>query len=573
MGLPALEQRTVLAAFERALDRSPDEVVQIDRAGRWTTAEAFDRSRRLAGGLARLGVGPDTPVALMVDNSFDAVHTAFGLALLGGVQVPVNTAYKGGFLAHVLRDSGSEVLVVEPGYVERVLAVADDVPALHTLVVRGGTPTAGSRFRIVGWAELEAAHPADPVRRGPGDLMAIMYTSGTTGRAKGVLVPHAHAYTYASREHLARPTRGDRSLVTLPIFHLAGQWYGAYQALIHTIPCVLEPGFSVRGFWPAVREHGITYTTMLGAVAELLAQTPPSPDDAENPLELAVMAPLASDVAGFRRRFRTDVAAVYGMSEIGCVLDGPPETIVGGTERSGADAPEAGHSTERSGADAPKAGHSTERSGADAPEAGHSGECGFPRDGYTLRLVDDAGDDVAPGQVGELLVRPELPHTVMAGYHGLPEETARTIRDGWVHTGDAFRTDADGRFYFADRMKDALRRRGENISSFEVESVVNAHPDVYESAVVAVPSEVGEDEIKVVVVPQAGATVDPEALTQFLVDRLPYFMVPRYVELAAELPKTPTHKVRKALLRESGATGWDREAAGIQVRRAGVSRR
>ncbi|GLZ47910.1 ATP-dependent acyl-CoA ligase [Actinomycetospora sp. NBRC 106375] len=530
MGLPALEQRTVLATLERALERAPDDVAQIDRAGRWTTAQAFDRSRRLGSGLHGLGVRPDAPVALMVDNSFDAVHTALGLALVGGVQVPVNTAYKGGFLAHVLRDSGSEVLVVEPGYVERVLAVADEVPALHTVVVLGETAPSSTRFRVIPWAELETARPADPVRRGPGDLMAIMYTSGTTGRAKGVLVPHAHAYTYASREHLERPGPGDRSLVTLPIFHLAGQWYGVYQALIHTIPCVLEPGFSVSGFWRAVREHGITYTTMLGAVAELLAQTPPAPDDADNPLELAVMAPLASDVAGFRRRFGTDVAAVYGMSEIGCVLDGPPASIVGG-------------------------------------------ECGFPRTGFTLRLVDEAGEEVAPGQIGELLVRPEEPHTVMAGYHGLPEVTARTIRDGWVHTGDAFRTDAEGRFFFSDRMKDALRRRGENISSFEVESVVNAHPDVYESAVVAVPSEVGEDEIKVVVVPQQGATVDPEQLTYFLVDRLPYFMVPRYVELAAELPKTPTHKVQKARLRESGATGWDREAAGIRVRRTGVTSR
>lgn len=530
MGLPGLDQRTVLATMERALRRAPDEVVQIDRAGRWSVAGAFDRARRVGGGLAGLGVGPDTPVALMVDNSFDAVHTWLGLALVGGVQVPVNTAYKGGFLAHVLRDSGSEVLVVEPHYVERVVAVADEVPALKTLVVLGErTDIPTNRFTVVPWAELESAHPADPVRRGPGDLMAIMYTSGTTGRAKGVLVPHAHAYTYASREHLERPTRGDRSLVTLPIFHLAGQWYGVYQALIHTIPCVLEPGFSVTTFWSAVREHGITYTTMLGAMAELLAQRPPAPDDADNPLELAVMAPLASDVAAFRRRFGTEVAAVYGMSEIGVVLDGPPHTIVGG-------------------------------------------ECGFPRDGFTLRLVDDAGADVAPGQVGELLVRPEEPHTVMAGYHGLPEATARTIRDGWVHTGDAFRTDADGRFFFADRMKDALRRRGENISSFEVESVVNAHPDVYESAVVAVPSEVGEDEIKVVVVPQEGATIDPEALTWFLVDRLPYFMVPRYVELADALPKTPTHKVQKALLRESGPTGWDREAAGITVRRTGATR-
>ena len=533
MGLPVLEHRTVLATFERALATDPDGVAQIDRTGRWTVAEAFDRSLRIGGGLTTLGIGPDTPVGFLIDNSFDAMHTWLGLALVGGVQVPVNTAYKGTFLAHVLRDSGVTTLVLEAHYAERVAAVADAVPNLRTLVVLGDVDRARAnlptgRFDVVDWRELETAAPTDPHRRGPGDLMAIMYTSGTTGRAKGVLVPHAHAYTYASREDQERPCRGDRSLVTLPTFHLAGQWYGVYQALIHTIPCVLEPGFSVSAFWPTVREHGITYTTLLGAMAELLAQHPPTPDDAENPLELAVMAPLAGDVGAFRRRFGTEVAAVYGMSEVGAVLNGPPATVVGG-------------------------------------------EAGFPRVGYELRLVDVDGQPVGPGTIGELLVRPEVPHTVMAGYHGLPDATARTVRDGWVHTGDAFRTDTEGRWFFTDRMKDALRRRGENISSFEVESTVNEHPDVYESAVVAVPSDVGEDEIKVVVVPQEGATIDPEQLTRFLIERLPYFMVPRYVEVADALPKTPTHKVQKALLRDRGVDGdvWDREAVGIVLRRSG----
>jgi crotonobetaine/carnitine-CoA ligase len=269
---------------------------------------------------------------------------------------------------------------------------------------------------------------------------------------------------------------------------------------------------------------------MLGAMAELLAQRAPADDDADNPLELAIMAPLAGDVAAFRRRFGVELAAVYGMSEIGAVLDGPPETVVGG-------------------------------------------EAGFPREGYELRLVDVDGAEVTPGAIGELLVRPRVPHTVMAGYHGLPEETARVLRDGWVHTGDAFRTDDEGRFFFCDRMKDALRRRGENISSFEVERTVNDHPAVYESAVVAVPSTLSEDEIKVVVVPQPDVTIDPAELTGFLVDRLPYFMVPRYVEIAQALPKTPTHKVQKALLRDAGVgpTTWDREAAGIRVTRRGAS--
>lgn len=528
-GLPGMTGRTLGAAFDRALAAGPDEVALVGPGGRYTFAESRERSLRIAGGLASLGVEWQRPVALLLDNSLDAVHAWSGIGLGGMVEVPVNSAYKGDFLTHVLNDSGARTLICEDSYVERVERVAADLTALDTLVVRGDPAAADplrGRVRVVPFGELPAADPAPPRAVDPADLMAYMYTSGTTGRSKGVLISHAHAYTYASREDQARPVAGDRILVTLPLFHLAGQWYGVYQALIHRARCVLEPAFSVSGFWPTVRAHGITVTVMLGAMAELLHQAEPRPDDADNPLELAIMAPLASDVDAFRRRFGVEVAAVYGMSEIGSVLNGPPETIVGG-------------------------------------------EAGFPRPGYELRLVDEAGHDVPAGRVGELWVRPEDPRIVMRGYHNLPEKTAETLVDGWVHTGDAFRTDAEGRFYFSDRMKDALRRRGENVSSFEVERIINEHPDVYESAVVAVPAELGEDEIKAVVVPHENRRIDPEELTRFLIDRLPYFMVPRYLEFTGALPKTPTQKVHKHLLRESGTTGdvWDREAAGIILRR------
>ncbi|MFY9933828.1 MAG: AMP-binding protein [Streptosporangiaceae bacterium] len=528
--LPPVDQRTLRAAYERVLARSPDDVAQADEAGSVTFAQSYQRSLRLAAGFGAHGVEHQQPAALLLDNSLDAVHAWSGLGLGGMVEVPVNTAYKGSFLTHVLNDSGAGLIVVEDHYAERLAAVAGDLTSLRTLVVRGDAGQVASagladRFRVLPLAELEEHGTAAPAPIEAGELMAYMYTSGTTGRSKGVLISHAHAYTYGSREHQERPRAGDRILVTLPVFHLAGQWYGVYQGIIGGLFCYVAPGFSVSRFWDTVRGQDTSVTVMLGAMAELLQQQPPRADDADNPLEFAAMAPLPSDVTGFCRRFGLQAAAVYGMSEIGAVLDGPPETVVGG-------------------------------------------EAGFPREEYELRVVDRAGKDVAAGEIGELWVRPDDPRLVMRGYHNLPEQTAETLVDGWVHTGDAFRLDDEGRFYFADRMKDALRRRGENVSSFEVERVINEFPAVFESAVVGVPSDLTEDEIKAVVVLRPGADADPAALTQFLIERLPYFMVPRYLEFATELPKTPTQKVHKHLLRQRQSTDvWDREAAGIVLRR------
>jgi crotonobetaine/carnitine-CoA ligase len=408
--------------------------------------------------------------------------------------------------------------------------VAPELTVLRTLVVRGDIASADglrNRFRILGFDDLVATDPMPIEPIDAADLMAYMYTSGTTGQSKGALVSHAHAYTYASREDQERPIAGDRILVTLPLFHFAGQCYGAYQALIHRAVCVLEPAFSVSRFWPTVREQGITVTVLLGAMAEMLKKAEPQIDDTDHPLELAIMAPLPTDVDGLRTRFGIQLATGYGLTEVGAVLEARPETVVGG-------------------------------------------ECGFPREGYQLRLVDDAGRDVPQGQVGELWVRPDNALMVMSGYHNLPEKTAETLVDGWVRTGDAFRINSDGRYYFSDRMKDALRRRGENVSSFEVERIINEHADEAESAVVAVPSELSEDEIKAVVVPRQGRTVDPEDLTQFLIERMPYYMVPRFLEMVPELPKTPTQKIQKHLLRAQGVSGtvWDREAAGIVLSRS-----
>lgn len=526
--LPDIAHRTLTHAFDRVVRQTPDKTAHIGADGTYTFAQSRERALRITAGLGALGVGRQQTVAVLMDNSLDLMHTWIGIGLGGFVEVPINSAYVGDFLTHILNDCGARVAIVDAAYLERLVAVADRLTFLEVVVVRGEAHATG-RFRAVRFDDLLSSAPASPEPNRPDELIGYMYTSGTTGPSKGVLTTHAHAYTYASREDRDRPTADDRILVTLPMFHLGGQWYGAYQALVHGATCVVQPGFSVSGFWPTVREHGITYTLLLGAMAEMLQQQPPQPDDADNPLELAVMAPLASDIEGFCTRFATTAEPVYGMSEVGWVL------------------------------------------GVDYADL-KPGGAGLPREGCELRVVDPAGADVAPGEVGELWVRPESPLMVLAGYHGLPEKTAQTIVDGWVHTGDAFRVDEDGHFFFADRMKDALRRRGENVSSFEVERVINTYPAVLESAVVAVPSELSEDDIKAVIVPREHETIDPRELIRYLAGEMPYFMVPRYIELVDQLPKTPTQKVHKHVLRDRGTGGvWDRDAEGIEVTRRGTN--
>lgn len=528
--LPPIDQRTLPHAMREALDQHADKLAQRGPEGDFTFRECAERSLRIAGGIAKLGAQFQDTVAIMLDNSVDFVHLWLGLGLTGVVEVPINTAYKGRFLTHMLTDSAAKILVIEEKYLPRLEEVLLEAPMLETVVVRRtGRDAAAYSIKgptVAGFEDLLRAEPAAIRDVAPSDLMSYMYTSGTTGLSKGVETSHAHAYTYASREDSARPSADDVVLVTLPLFHLAGQWYGVYQALIAGATCVLEPGFSVSRFWDVVRANGVTVTILLGAMAQMLQQQAPRADDAQNPLEIAVMAPLASDVAGFRARFGVEVGGVYGMSEIGAVLSSDGDDLV-------------------------------------------LGEAGMQRDGYELRIMDDEGNEVPVGTAGELWVRPAEPLTVMSGYHNLPEKTAETVIDGWVHTGDAFRRDAQGHFFFVDRIKDALRRRGENVSSFEVEAIINDYPAVLESAVVGVTSELTEDEIKAVVVSREGESIDPRALTEFLIKRLPYFMVPRYFEFRGELPKTLTQKVQKHVLRTDGVgpNVWDREAAGIVVRR------
>jgi crotonobetaine/carnitine-CoA ligase len=288
----------------------------------------------------------------------------------------------------------------------------------------------------------------------------------------------------------------------------------------------MVPAFDTASFWQVVREAGITVCALIGSMATFLVKQDQKPDDADSPLRMVIMAPLVGDAPVFAKRFGVTIYTMFGSTEISCPLISGVNPTVNGT-------------------------------------------CGRARRGMEVRLVDEHDREVPTGEIGELMVRGDLPWSMTHGYHRMPDATAAAWRNGWFHTGDAFRRDADGNFFFVDRVKDYIRRRGENISSFEVEAELLAFPKIGQAAAVGVRSEFGEDEVLAVVAPVEGAEIQPAQLIDFLVPRMPHFMVPRYIRVVADLPRTPTNKVQKHVLREEGITEdtWDREKAGIRLHR------
>ena len=521
--LPPLPRRTVVDVITVAAEQSPDATAVRDRTQHLTYHQLLQEARAVAGGLHAHGVSPGDAVLIMLDNHVDFVLAWLGTATLGAIEVPINTAYKGLMLAHQIRDSGASVLIVEAEYAHRVNDIITDIPALRTIIVRGQDDR---------WHEPQqlTRHTFDSIRAQPPlvtappsatDLMAIMYTSGTTGPSKGVRVTHAHAYGYCTPALYGAASTEDTVLVVLPLFHIGGQWAGVYNALTAGAECVILDRFHVSTYWDDVREFGCTYTLLLGAMATFLFNKPASANDRTVPLRRALMVPAIAQVEEFSERFDCKIATAYGSTEAST----PLYTAFG--------------------------------------EAQY-GTCGTLRPDFEARLVDADDIEVEPGTAGELVLRSHEPWTLMDGYHQNPSATANAWRNQWLHTGDAFIRDDDGHYRFVDRTKDALRRRGENISSFEVEAGAVLHPDVVECAAVGVRSAHTEQEILLVVKKAPHSILTAPELIDFMNDRLPKFMVPRYIRFTDELPRTPTQKIKKNELRSQGLTPdtWDRERSG-----------
>lgn len=524
--VPASDACILRYILERRAAETPDKVfVRFADGTEWSYARTREVAARAANGLRALGVKQGDNVLSWLPNGPDALRVWFGLNYLGAVYVPINLAYKGRLLEHVIDNADARLIVCHAELHGRLAEAA--TAKLETCVVVGGAPEATVRLAAApGTALTEGAAEAPPLERPiqPWDTQSIIYTSGTTGPSKGVLSSYLHLYSM-SNEPWPYFTAEDRGLVHLPLFH-AGGTSAVYRSLAKGGSIAVIDSFNTAGFWDMIRANGVTTAVLLGVMATFLVKQPASPRDRDHPLRTVTMVPLCEDAEAFSQRFGVDVYTTFNMTETSCPLV---------SERN------------------PKALSS----------------CGRPRPGVEVRIVDENDCEVAPGQVGELILRTDRPWAMNHGYNKNPEATAKAWRNGWFHTGDAFRQDEAGNFFFVDRLKDTIRRRGENISSFEVETEICAHPAVREAAVVAVPSEYAEDEVLAAVSLAPGATLEPAALIEFLIPRLAHFMIPRFLRIVPDLPKTPTQKVEKHVLRSAGVTAdtWDRDKAGIRIKR------
>jgi crotonobetaine/carnitine-CoA ligase len=512
-----------------ARERPAQTFVRFEDGSEWTYSKLHTLVRRTAAALHEIGVRQSEHVVVWLPNGPEALRVFLALGYIGAVYVPINTAYRGPLLAHVLANSGARVLIADGRLVSRLDEIS--APEVRTVVLAGPAGSETNRStRTLHDVEATAGPVADlerPIR--PWDTQSIIYTSGTTGPSKGVLSTYLHAFASMDRRAWPCVRDDDRFLINLPMFHIGGSFI-TYAMLCRGGSIAMVESFRTEVFWETVRRTDSTAVFLLGVMGRFLMKQPPDRRDREHPLRMAFLVPLAEDGVAFSRRFSVEVFTLFNMTEIATPL-------ISGVNPS------------------------------------KVGTCGRVREGVEVRLVDENDCEVETGSVGELVLRMDVPWTLSHGYNKDPAATARAWRNGWFHTGDAFRCDADGNYEFVDRLKDAIRRRGENISSFEIEAVVNLHPDVQESAAIPVPSDHGEDEVMVVVAPKPGCTIDPVMLIEFLTPRMAHFMVPRYVRILDALPKTPTAKIQKTVLREAGRTddAWDREAAGIILRRERLS--
>ena len=513
---------TLSQLLSHQVEGRPDAPCLVHEDRTWSYAEFAAEVERVASAFTALGLQPGQKVAMLLPNRPEFLWTVFAMARTGGVFVPLNTAQTAGELQYLLAHSEARFLLTTDAYLPVIESIRGDCPGLEHVI----TLDARSGDTVTGWDAFigSARRGSELADVSPDDLASIIYTSGTTDRPKGVMLKHfAFAFAPSHRARALGWTEDDRVMVVMPLFHVNALCHMTIAMMSAGGVVVLKDRFSASRFWDDVDTYGVTTSSIMQTIPRILLNRPHDPADADSPLR-QVMALLPPDVhLEFERRFGVTAVPSYSLTEDLLSVLGPLEESRRKLGSCGV---------------------------AIAPEV------------HRLRICDEEGKSRAPGQLGEIVKQSPA---VMMGYYKNPEATAAALRDGWLHTGDLGYLDEDGFLYFVDRKKDMIKRSGESIASAEVERVLNSHPLIAECAVVAVADPIRQEEVKACIVLAGGASPEdlpPEALWEFCAEQLAPFKVPRYLDYRPELPKTPSSKVQKNLLREEGlgADMVDREA-------------
>jgi len=529
------ENRTLPYILENRAKELGDKTYFMYQDQKVSYRELDKNVNRIANTLLEMGVRKGDRICFMMKNSIEFIYSWFALGKIGAVMVPMNPTLKGKLLEYIINNSDSTFAFVDNDLLERIKFIENDIKQIRRLVVVKENPdfkekVALSNAQLMDFEDLMKGSELPPhVTIKPQDPMSILYTSGTTGPSKGAILSH-HYYYYnlISAIYWMRHTEDDVLYTCLPFFHANASICSVYTALMAKATFAMGKRFSLTTFLDEIAMYKATHTNVMGSILVLLMKQEPKPDDAHNTLKVINSVPLIAESPEFEKRFGVKLIGMFGATETCICIASPFDEVT-------------------------------------KPDS-----CGKALPQYDCRIFDDNDMECEPGVKGEIVVRGKEPFIQMGGYYNLPEATLKTFRNLWYHTGDFGMRDEDGYFYFLDRKKDAIRRRGENISSYEVEEVVNSHPAVLESAAVAVKdAEMTEDEVKISVILKEGEKLEAEELINFCKERMAYYMVPRYVDFMDEFPKTPNQKIQKFILRDKGLTSetWDREKAGIKVER------
>ncbi len=528
-------EKTIVELLAACVEEHPDTTF-VDLDGEvHSYADVWRRAQDFAGVLHGCGVGTGQTVASLQDTHIDAIASWIGANMAGAVWVGINTALRGEFLRHVITDTGARVVIAEQDLVNRLTAIGPQLTEVGQILQRGADEAIPDSHLRIDRLDDYRGQPAPALHIGAADdLTCLTYTGGTTGPSKGCMISNGYAINIGRRGLIQTQRRRDElNWNPLPMYHLNVLSMTLIGTMLVGGSAALAQRFSASRFWPEIERTGARVVNLIGGLPAIIAQLPDTPEMTRcfGQIRMVHAVPFPADLQEvWRTRFGVKIpgAKGYGMTEVFPVTFSEPDDH------------------------------------APPESAGRVHE-----EDLEVRVVDDHDCEVKPGVVGEVICRPRVPNVMFQGYWRRPEAMVEATRNLWFHTGDLGRFDEAGYFYFVDRKNDYMRRRGENISSQELETTYMAHPDIAQVAVHAVLSELTEDDVKVTAVLNAGSRLTPAELFEWSKDRVPYFALPRFIEFRPELPVSPLGRVHKYQLRAEGCTAatWDRESSGVSWER------